>query len=75
MNIAVHHFNNGINDKPALLAQLLMECTRLGDNEGPEAAAHCTMLVNTNIDQIYNDLSTGVNPRQACVDIHECTSV
>jgi hypothetical protein len=75
MNIAVHHFNNGINDKPALLAQLLTECTRLGQNEGPEAAAHCTDLVNNNIDTIYTDLSTGKHPRQTCVDIHECNGM
>jgi hypothetical protein len=73
VNIARHHFNNTVNDKAALLAQLQQECIRLGQFEGADASAHCTMIVNSKIDQIYDDMHTMKSARQTCTDIGECT--
>jgi hypothetical protein len=72
LNIARHHFHNNITDKAALQAQLLLECQHLAQFEGQEASAHCTQIVNNNMDKIYSDLSTGVSARQTCIDIREC---
>jgi hypothetical protein len=72
MNIALHHFNNNINNQAALQTQLLQECQQLANTEGQASADHCTQIVNANIAQIFQDLSNHVPPRQTCMDIHEC---
>jgi hypothetical protein len=73
INIARHHFNNTVNDKAALQAQLLVECQYLSQVEGQAAADHCTSVVNAKIDMIYDDMHTMKTARQTCVDIGECT--
>jgi hypothetical protein len=73
VNIARHHFHNNITDKAALQAQLLLECTNIAQFEGQEASAHCTQIVNQNIDKIFQDMTTpGYSARHTCEDIKEC---
>uniref|UniRef100_A0A914WIH4 Saposin B-type domain-containing protein n=1 Tax=Plectus sambesii TaxID=2011161 RepID=A0A914WIH4_9BILA len=72
INIAYHHFNNTVNDKPGLLTQLQLECQKLAQYEGAQASADCTRIVNANIDTIYNDLNAQKSPQQTCMDIKEC---
>uniref|UniRef100_A0A914XRV9 Saposin B-type domain-containing protein n=1 Tax=Plectus sambesii TaxID=2011161 RepID=A0A914XRV9_9BILA len=72
INIAYHHFNNTVNDKPGLLTQLQLECQKLAQYEGAQASADCTRIVNANIDTIYNDLHAQKSPQQTCMDIKEC---
>jgi len=72
VNIARHHFHNNITDKAALQAQLLKECTHLANQEGQEASAHCTQIVNNTMDKIFADMSTGAHGRKTCEDIREC---
>ena len=72
MNVALHHFTNGVNDKDALRGQLILECQRLGTFEGQAATDHCIHIVNDNINKIYDDLHAGVNPLTTCIDIREC---
>jgi uncharacterized protein (DUF2141 family) len=73
VNIARHHFNHTVYTKPDLLAQLLVECQHLAQFEGQEASAHCTQIVNQNIDKIFQDMTTpGYSARHTCEDIKEC---
>jgi len=72
INIARHHFHNNINDIDALQKQLQLECDALGQQEGQEAAAHCTSIVNQNMPTIFSDLQAGKSAHQTCMDIGEC---
>ncbi|CAJ0586788.1 unnamed protein product, partial [Mesorhabditis spiculigera] len=69
---AEHHFHNNITDKTALKQELLVECQWLGRREGQQAAAHCTDVVNKQIDKIFADLQAGDRIWQTCEDIGEC---
>lgn len=71
MYIAIHHFHNNMTDKQQLLDQLLLECSSLAESQGQSVAQQCTMIVNANIDKIYDDLQSQT-VLYTCQDIGIC---
>jgi plasmid stabilization system protein ParE len=70
---AEHHFKP---DETAdqLKGHLEKECKQLAQLQGQAAADHCTKLVDTNIQTIYNDIKAGKRPHQICSEIGECAA-